>query len=86
MDLLGTIILCTVLTVLLSLAFGMLPMFFAARWAASLDPSDPGYNRKSKRARMLGFLLNFGGGVLIANCFCHWLPEVRKSKSLNKMC
>lgn len=26
----------------------------------------------------LSFLLNLGGGVLIANCFCHWLPEVRE--------
>ncbi len=28
--------------------------------------------------QILAFLLNFGGGVLIANCFCHWLPEVRE--------
>ena len=27
---------------------------------------------------VLSFLLNLGGGVLIANCFCHWLPEVRE--------
>jgi hypothetical protein len=23
-------------------------------------------------------LLGTGGGVLLANCFCHWLPEVRE--------
>ena len=26
---------------------------------------------------VLSFLLNLGGGVLLANCLCHWLPEVR---------
>ena len=33
--------------------------------------------RKLKNV-ILSFLLNVGGGVLIANCFCHWLPEVRE--------
>ena len=26
---------------------------------------------------VLSFLLNLGGGVLLANCLCHWLPELR---------
>ena len=34
--------------------------------------------RKKLKNVILSFLLNVGGGVLIANCFCHWLPEVRE--------
>ena len=26
---------------------------------------------------LLPFLLDLGGGLLLANCLCHWLPEVR---------
>jgi len=40
--------------------------------------SHPKYNKKKRKNVVLSFLLNFGGGVLIANCFCHWLPEVRE--------
>jgi zinc transporter ZupT len=34
--------------------------------------------KKKLKNAALAFLLNLGGGVLIANCFCHWLPEVRE--------
>ena len=34
--------------------------------------------KKKLKNVILSFLLNVGGGVLIANCFCHWLPEVRE--------
>ena len=34
--------------------------------------------KKKFKNVVLSFLLNLGGGVLIANCFCHWLPEVRE--------
>ena len=34
--------------------------------------------KKKLKNIILSFLLNVGGGVLIANCFCHWLPEVRE--------
>jgi hypothetical protein len=42
--------------------------------------SHPGHNKKKRKNILLSSLLNFGGGVLIANCFCHWLPEVREGK------
>lgn len=32
-------------------------------------------------AKVLSFLMNFGGGVLFATCFIHMLPEVRESFS-----
>ena len=34
--------------------------------------------KKKLKNVSLAFLLNLGGGVLMANCFCHWLPEVRE--------
>jgi len=34
--------------------------------------------KKNPKNVALSFLLNLGGGVLLANCFCHWLPEVRE--------
>ena len=34
--------------------------------------------KKKLKNVVLSFLLNLGAGVLIANCFCHWLPEVRE--------
>ena len=45
--------------------------------------------KKKLRNVFLAFLLNLGGGVLIANCFCHWLPEVREGlyhKDLDTYC
>ena len=42
------------------------------------SPNDENYNKKSGRNVFFSFLLNFGGGVLFANCFCHWLPEIRE--------
>lgn len=35
-------------------------------------------NSPEKGGAFLSCLLNFGGGVLLANSFCHWLPEVRQ--------
>lgn len=84
MNLQETIILCTGLTVSLSLFFGFLPMCFSTACAIT-DPRDPGYTKASKKAKILAFLLNFGGGVLLANCFCHWLPEVREGNG-KKVC
>ena len=67
----------TLVAVTLSVVFGLLPDSLAAKWSMR-HPRDPAYDRTKKRNVCLAFLLNFGGGVLIANCFCHWLPEVRK--------
>ena len=70
---------CSVLVLILSLFFGCLPLiiskkkhsFSAVRWT------------EERKTFLLAFLLNFGGGVLIANCFCHWLPEAREGKLLS---
>ena len=34
--------------------------------------------KKNTKNIVLSFLMNVGGGVLLANCFLHWLPEVRE--------
>lgn len=68
--------------VALSLFFGFLPQLLTRRFdLTSLDTTDPKVMKKEKKKWKnisLSFLLNLGGGVLIANCFCHWLPEVRE--------
>ena len=69
-------LICSVLVLVFSLFFGCLPLISkkinifspAVRWT------------DEKKKFLLAFLLNFGGGVLIANCFCHWLPEAREGK------
>ena len=48
---------------------------------STIDTTDPSVMKREKKKLknvILSFLLNVGGGVLIANCFCHWLPEVRE--------
>ena len=48
---------------------------------SSIETTDPDIMKKEKKKLknvVLSFLLNLGAGVLIANCFCHWLPEVRE--------
>ena len=45
-----------------------------------LSASDPRHNKKALRNTVFSFVLNFGGGVLFANSFCHWLPEVNEGK------
>lgn len=58
-------------------AFGYLPAFISRK---SLDEN---HHKSSKKNAIFAFLLNFGGGVLFANCFCHWLPEVREGMDQN---
>lgn len=82
MDLFWTKIVCAVLSVTLSLLFGFLPLSLrGGRCAITIDPADPNYKKSRRGNQILSFLLNFSGGVLIANCFCHWLPEVREGES-----
>lgn len=75
-------ILAAVLIVCLSLGFGFLPLALAKKYdLSSIDTLDPVVMKREKKKlknAALSFLLNLGGGVLIANCFCHWLPEVRE--------
>ena len=66
----------------------MVPLFYAAPRGQDIKTiftemffSHPKYNKKKRKNVVLSMLLNFGGGVLIANCFCHWLPEVREGLS-----
>eukprot|EP00093_Oithona_nana_P001951 01951.XXX_8277_9475_1 [CDS] Oithona nana genome sequencing. len=66
------------LVFLMTAIFGYLPSF-VSRKAPLKSPGDPDYDKKSRRNVVFAFLLNFGGGVLFANCFCHWLPEVREA-------
>ncbi len=67
-------LICSALAVALSLFFGYLPLI--------IDKKSDAKTEKVKTF-WLAFLLNFGGGVLIANSFCHWLPEVRHGLRLN---
>ena len=79
MEPLGTKILCGVLVMSLSVIFGYLPVLISRKFPL-LSASDPRHNKKALRNIVFSFLLNFGGGVLFANSFCHWLPEVREGK------
>ncbi|XP_023329406.1 zinc transporter ZIP1 [Eurytemora carolleeae] len=75
-----------VIIVILSLAFGFLPLILSKRLDfTAVETSDPEILKKHKKKFknvLLSFLLNLGGGVLLANCFCHWLPEVREEIEL----
>ena len=79
MEPLVTKIICAALIFTLSAVFGYLPVFISKKFPL-LAPSDPRHNKKALRNVVFSFLLNFGGGVLLANSFCHWLPEVREGK------
>ena len=81
MEPLYTKIISTITIFTMSCVFGILPIFVAKKYPMHTIES-PSYNRKAKRNMIFSFLLNFGGGVLFANCFCHWLPEIREGKFL----
>lgn len=74
-------IISATLVLLMSLLFGYLPVLISKKFPL-LTPKDPAFNKKALRNILFSFLLNFGGGVLFANCFCHWLPEVREGKKI----
>ena len=83
MDTLTSKIIVGVLTFILSAFFGLLPMFLSIK--CGLEADHPPTNRTKKKLKnvILSFLLNFGGGVLAANAFCHWLPENIEGKNLH---
>ena len=64
-----------ILTFLLSGVFGCLPMLLAAKCGLQADHPPTMRTKRKWKNVILAFLLNFGGGVLSANAFCHWLPE-----------
>jgi len=82
MNLLGEKFLATFLIVFISLIIGFLPLWLTKKYDfSSIDATQPLLMKKQKKNPknvVLSFLLNIGGGVLLANCFCHWLPEVRE--------
>jgi len=70
------------LIVILSTVCGFLPIVLSKKYDFTMDDTTDEIiikkRRKSTKNVVLSFLLNLGGGVLLANCFCHWLPEVRE--------
>lgn len=76
MSLLGASLTCAFLAVTLSALFGFLPFCYHSKFR-KIYPDHPDHKALRRGNVLLSFLLNFGGGVLLANCFCHWLPEVR---------
>jgi len=84
MEPLWTKILCGALVMSLSVLFGYLPVLISRKFPL-LSASDPRHNKKALRNIVFSFLLNFGGGVLFANSFCHWLPEVREAIEAKKL-
>jgi len=71
MDSFAAKVTCGLLVAVLGLFFGFLPRTLRSKF----DQNEGGGH-----LRVLSLLLNFGGGVLLANSFCHWLPEVREGK------
>jgi hypothetical protein len=77
MELLGNQILCILLFVGVSFVIGSAPIFIGDR--LKLSSSKAG-GKANRRAKVLAFLLNYGGGVLMGLSFCHWLPTTREGK------
>ena len=69
------ILICT-----LSAVFGYLPAILAAKCGLEADLPPTKKTKSKLKNVVISFLINFGGGVLSANAFCHWLPEVREGK------
>jgi len=67
---------------ILSAVFGFLPLFLKKKYDfGTSDSSDPLITKNRKKLNqnvILSFLLNLGGGILLANAFLHWLPESRE--------
>ena len=77
-------ILVAILTFLLSAVFGFLPMLLAAKCGLQVEHPPTAETKKKLKNVILSFMLNFGGGVLSANAFCHWLPENIEGKSVRR--
>ena len=72
-----------ILMFLFSGIFGCLPMVLAAKCGLQADHPPTQRSKRKWKNVILAFLLNFGGGILSANAFCHWLPENVEGKVLN---
>ena len=82
MDALGVKIIVGILIFILSAVFGCLPMILSMFCGLEADHPPTRRTKKKLKNVVLAFLLNFGGGVLSANAFCHWLPELVEGKRL----
>ncbi len=80
MDLITTQILAVAIIVVVSFAIGTIPIFIGHK----LSLANSG--RDTKKAQLLAFLMNFGGGVLFGLSLCHWLPETREGKIHIRLC
>ena len=79
---LGSKILVAILIFSLSAVFGGLPVILSTFCGLEADHPPTRRTKKKLRNVTLSFLLNFGGGILSANAFCHWLPELVEGKHL----
>ena len=70
--------LSAVLVSTISFLFGYLPVLLVRKFGLVTNPKTP--EGKKGHGSILAFMLNFGGGVLFANCFIHWMPEVNEGK------
>ena len=77
MDVLTAQIIALAIIVVVSFLVGGVPIMLGHKFG--LSSADVGSAEQGKRARILAFLMNFGGGVLIGLSLCHWLPETRES-------
>lgn len=75
MEVLTAQIIALVIIVVVSFVVGGLPVVLGHKFGLTEDSGSA----EQKRARVLAFLMNFGGGVLIGLSLCHWLPETRES-------
>ena len=78
MEVLAAQIIALVLIVVVSFVVGGAPIALGHRFGLTGE-AEIG----NRRARVLAFLMNFGGGVLVGLSLCHWLPETRESKMRN---
>ena len=78
MEVLTAQITALVIIVAVSFLVGGVPIMLGHKFGLT---TDLGRVEQERRARILAFLMNFGGGVLIGLSLCHWLPETRESKS-----
>ena len=76
MEVLAAQIIALVLIVVVSFVVGGAPIALGHRFGLTTGEAEIG----NRRARVLAFLMNFGGGVLVGLSLCHWLPETRESK------
>ena len=77
MDLLTTQIVCIAIIVVVSFSIGTIPIFIGSRF----NLAESG--KASRKAQILAFLMNFGGGVLFGLSLCHWLPETREGTKIS---